>query len=239
MKIILSPAKTMSLDKPFNNNWRPKAESKDIIVELLSQSSSEIEKNLKVEGKLLQENLAYIENFKKKVSYPAIHLYKGLTYRSIGLEKLDQEALDYLDKHLKILSALYGPIGPLEPIKPYRLDMSMPLKIRGQNLRKHWEGSYGRSFKEGEAILNLASQEFSSLLNKENYKWIDFDFQVEKQGKINRHGSILKKARGAMVHYMAKRKIKDLEEVKSFDLDGYRYIEKESEENCLVFRKEA
>lgn len=237
MQIILSPAKTMNLDKPIDENWRPRREAKDIIVSLLVLPKGELLNVLKVEGDLAEENIGYVEGFKKKTSYSAVNLYNGLAYRSLDFHGLDPESQAYLNRHLKILSALYGPISPLERIKPYRLDLTMDLMVKGQSIKKHWEDYYKKAFSKGETIFNLASKEFSCLLNKEDYHWVDFEFQEEDQGKIKKHASISKKGRGKMARYMAMNKINDIEDIKAFDLDGYRYIEEESREDYLVFRR--
>ncbi len=44
-------------------------------------------------------------------------------------------------------------------------------------------------------------------------------------------------ARGAMVRYMAQRRIEDVEELKEFDQMGYGYQEELSKEDRLVFVK--
>ena len=46
-----------------------------------------------------------------------------------------------------------------------------------------------------------------------------------------------KRARGAMARYIVQNQIKDLSELKKFNLDGYKFSSKESSANELVFKR--
>ena len=117
------------------------------------------------------------------------------------------------------------------------------------NLYSFWNGSISGSISEdlgGEGIvLNLASKEYSKTVEKyfdnkkseSKVKLITCTFKVEKSGKLKVESTASKKARGYMVRYIAENKIDDIEGVKRFDLDEFRYSEEESTEKELVFVK--
>ncbi|AEA01177.1 MULTISPECIES: peroxide stress protein YaaA [Aerococcus] len=235
MKIIFSPAKEMSFDQSLKEDWQLSPQSQAVVQALKSLSPEEVAKTLKVKDKLLETNLAYIEDFDQGKTYPAISLYHGLAYRQLDLDLQKPAIQAYLGQQVRILSALYGPIPATQPIKPYRLDLSMPLKVEGQSLRKFWQGTFDQAFAAGERILNLASQEFASLLDADRYDWIDVDFYQLKAGKKKQHSTIAKKGRGLMLNYLVNHQVTDLSQVQAFSEAGYRYLAEESDDKHLTF----
>ena len=88
-------------------------------------------------------------------------------------------------------------------------------------------------------ILNLASEEYSKVLNfnKLGCKLITPTFKTEKNGELKTIGILSKRARGMMANYVIKNKIKDYEKVCDFSEDGYIYNKKLSTLSSPVFIK--
>lgn len=235
MKIIFAPSKEMDFSRGEKTSNAYSKNTEEIITILKSLDDIELKKLYKVSDKVLEEIKSYIENFEKDLSFKALDMYKGLAYKYLNKEDLDEEAIEYLNHHLIILSAFYGPISPDTYIKPYRLDFNTPLKVGGKNLKNLWKEAYNISFEEGEIILNLASNEFSSLIDRKKFIFYDFEFYESKDGKLKSHSTISKKARGLMVQYLAREKIEDIEEIKNFNLNSYKYRADLSEKFKFVF----
>lgn len=238
MKIIMSPAKEMATDFPLEKDWVLTEGSQKIVSLLESYTKEELKKLLKVSDTLLEENWLKIQNFRESITYHAMDLYQGLAFRSFKQVADWNEHRDYAVKHVRILSALYGAISPEECVKPYRLDLTMNLKIEGLTLKKYWKERIATSFEKGECIINLASSEFSSLFNKKQYDWIDIEFFEKKEGVLKQHSTISKKARGKMAAWMMTRHVQEKTELQSFDLDNFRYDASLSKENHYCFVKE-
>lgn len=238
MKIIMSPAKEMATDFPLEKDWVLTEDSQKIVSLLESYTKEELKKLLKVSDTLLEENWLKIQNFRESITYHAMDLYQGLAFRSFKQVADWNEHRDYAVKHVRILSALYGAISPEECVKPYRLDLTMNLKIEGLTLKKYWKERIATSFEKGECIINLASSEFSSLFNKKQYDWIDIEFFEKKEGVLKQHSTISKKARGKMAAWMMTRHVQEKTELQSFDLDNFRYDASLSKENHYCFVKE-
>ena len=238
MKIIISPAKEMATDLPVQKDWVLTQDSQKIVSILKSYSKEELQKLLKVSDTLLEENWDKIQKFQESVTYHAMDLYQGLAFRSFKQVADWKEHQAYAVQHLRILSALYGAISPDECVKPYRLDLTMNLKVEGETLKKYWKERIVSSFEKGECIVNLASSEFSSLFNKKQYDWIDVDFYEKKEGALKQHSTISKKARGKMAAWMMLHHIQDKVELRNFDVDGYAFDELLSNENQYCFVKE-
>ena len=238
MKIIMSPAKEMATDFPVEKDWVLTEDSRKIVSLLASYTKEDLKKLLKVSDSLLEENLDKIQKFQESVTYHAMDMYQGLAYRSFKQVADWKEYQNYASKHIRILSALYGAISPEECVKPYRLDLTMSLKVEGLTLKKYWKERIATSFEEGECIVNLASSEFSSLFNKKQYDWIDIEFFEKKEGVLKQHSTISKKARGKMAAWMMSQRVQEKTELQSFDLDGFRYDASLSKENHYCFVKE-
>lgn len=240
MKIIVSPAKELDLSQPLDQDWQLSPASQKLVRQAKTLTKSDLAQVLQVQGQLLETQLAYQAGMDQARTYRAIDLYHGLAFRHMDYQGLDKAGQAYLDDHLKILSALYGPIGPQARIKPYRLDLTSKLKVEGQSLKAYWADRIGEVFRPGETLFNLASKEFSSLLRPEDYHWIGFDFyRVDEAGRKKRHSSLAKKARGAMVHYLAQNLVNQPSQAKAFDWQGYRFDPEASTDHLLAFRQEA
>lgn len=238
MKIIMSPAKEMATDVPVQKDWVLTEDSQKIVSLLSNYSKEELKKLLKVSDALLEENWDKIQRFQESVTYHAMDLYQGLAFRSFKQIADWKEHKAYAVQHLRILSALYGAISPDECVKPYRLDLTMNLKVEGETLKKYWKERIVTSFEKEECVVNLASSEFSSLFNKKQYDWVDVDFYEKKEGVLKQHSTISKKARGKMAAWMMLHHIQDKAELRNFDVDGYAFDELLSKENHYCFVKE-
>ena len=112
MKIIISPAKQMKIGKGLDCPVSLKNPSQEIIQALKDLDKEDLAWALKIKDKLLEENYHNYQNFFDGPSYHPLDLYNGMAYKALDKDSLDEKSLAYLDDHLVILSALYGPTGP-------------------------------------------------------------------------------------------------------------------------------
>ena len=190
------------------------------------------------------------ENPKFTGKTPAIFAYDGIQYKSIAPESISKDGIEFLNDHIRIISGLYGVLRPFDMIDEYRLEMQTKVKVNDKsNLYSFWDGSISKSIADdlgGEGIvLNLASKEYSKTVEKyfdskkseSKISLITCTFKVEKSGKLKVESTASKKARGYMVKYIAENKIDDIEGIKKFNCDGFKYTEEESTEKEIVFVK--
>ena len=240
MKIIFAPSKSMKyrkidfLDKK-EINFPFKTEI--LIKKLKTFSIDEIGKIFKLKRELLENTFENIQNFEKLNSYEALSLYDGVTFRQLEIEKYFEKEVEYLNKNLFIFSALYGVLSPNTEIKPYRLDMT--INILNESLYKFWNkdvNTYLEKYSD-EIFINLSSKEFSKILDYKKFKVIDIEFRQNVNGVLKNISTEGKKARGMFLNYMTLNRIEEVEEIKSFSENGYRYSENNSLENKLFFIK--
>lgn len=245
MKIIFSPSKEMREENIFENKKIEFTESKfkdktNILIGILKEKSlSEIENIMKLKGELLNKTYKDIQDYDKLKFIPAISMYYGVSFKELNLEDYSEKSLEYLKNNLLILSALYGVLLAFDLVKKYRLDMTMSIIDKGlYNFWKKDVNDYiSNILSKDEVLLNLASGEFSKLIDNKKISMINIDFKEEKDGVYKSVSTYSKKARGQFLNYLIKNQIANLEDIKKIKLDGYSLNKDLSDEKNLIFTR--
>lgn len=251
MKILLSPAKMMSLET--NTKWKATTPqfldySQEVMSVMKEMNANDLEKLMKISREIADMNVErnHTWNIKPsaKQAIPAVLAFKGEVYRGLNAETLDENAIDYLNKNAFLLSGLYGILRPSDKIMLYRLEMGSKLDVNGsKNLYGFWKEILtpfvNSKLKKGEFILNLASHEYAKVLNRKELKApvIDVEFQDYKNGELKKIMMYFKHARGAMARYCAENNVQTLDEVKAYNVDNYRFDENLSTQETLIFTR--
>jgi len=250
MKILISPAKLMSLetDGKWAKSSSPKFLSRSEVVmeKLKTLKTKDLEKLMSISKDLAEMNLERYANWKtkpaKKKSLQAALAFKGEVYRGLDAETLDENAQDYLNRNLFILSGLYGILRPSDRIMLYRLEMGSKLDVNGsKNLYGFWRETLtdfiNSKLKKNEVLLNLASAEYAKALDNKKLKSpkIDVEFLDYKNGELKPIMVFFKQARGAMARFCAENDVQKPDEVKLFNENGYSFDAKLSTDEKLVF----
>jgi len=235
LKVILSPSKEQSYDTQAVDDMKmlPYLSKTKFLVETIQAYSKEaLGEIMTIKDDILNRVYVTYQNFGHTGILPAVQAYTGLAFRQIPIEDYSDEALYYLEDHVRILSALYGIVTPLTGISAYRLDMKM--KVMEDSLYTYWKEALSHPFDKDEIIINLASKEFSCLIKM---PMITVDFKEYKNGKLKTIGTNAKKARGMMVHYMVENRIESVEALKGFDWEDWRYDEDLSSDAVMMFTR--
>ena len=245
MKIIFSPSKEMREENIFESKKIEFTESKfkdkaNILIGILKEKSlSEIENIMKLKGELLNKTYKDIQDYDKLKFIPAISMYYGVSFKELNLEDYSEKSLKYLKNNLLILSALYGVSLAFDLLKKYRLDMTMSIIDKG--LYNFWKKDINdyisNILSKDEVLLNLASGEFSKMIDNKKISMINIDFKEEKDGAYKSVSTYSKKARGQFLNYLIKNQIANLEDIKKIKLDGYSLNKDLSDEKNLIFTR--
>ena len=245
MKIIFSPSKEMREENIFENKKIEFTESKfkdktNILIGILKEKSlSEIENIMKLKGELLNKTYKDIQDYDKLKSIPAISMYYGVSFKELNLEDYSEKSLKYLKNNLLILSALYGVSLAFDLLKKYRLDMTMSIIDKG--LYNFWKKDINdyisNILSKDEVLLNLASGEFSKMIDSKKISIINVDFKEEKDGAYKSVSTYSKKARGQFLNYLVKNQIDNLEDIKKIKLEGYSLNNTLSDEKNFIFTR--
>ena len=245
MKIIFSPSKEMREENIFESKKIEFTESKfkdktNILIGILKEKSlSEIENIMKLKGELLNKTYKDIQDYDKLKFIPAISMYYGVSFKELNLEDYSEKSLKYLKNNLLILSALYGVSLAFDLLKKYRLDMTMSIIDKG--LYNFWKKDINdyisNILSKDEVLLNLASGEFSKMIDSKKISIINVDFKEEKDGAYKSVSTYSKKARGQFLNYLIKNQIDNLEDIKKIKLDGYSLNNALSDEKNFIFTR--
>lgn len=246
MKIIISPAKKMRIntDTLEVRALPPYLQEAEELKEYLKTLSYEELKDLwKCNDRIAALNYERLQKMEfRSALTPALLAYDGIQYQYMAPAVLEDNQWEYVQKHVCILSGMYGVVHPLDGVTPYRLEMQAKVKLPGvRNLYEYWGRKiYEEVAKDTDVIVNLASKEYSKCIEKEldkHMRYVTCVFGEYKDGKVIEKGTYAKMARGEMVRFMAERNIIDLKEIKMFSKLGYQFSERESKEDRFVFVK--
>ena len=186
------------------------------------------------------------KKFTEENSKSAIYAFDGDVYDGLDVKTLNAKAVDFAQDHIRILSGLYGALKPLDLMQPYRLEMGTAFKnARGKDLYAFWGSKVTESIKKvlekqkKPILLNLASEEYFKVLQPKDLGCpvISPVFQDAKDGKYKIISFYAKRARGLMARYVVENRITDPEELRGFNLDGYKYYAADSKLDKPVFRR--
>ncbi|MDD6038335.1 MAG: peroxide stress protein YaaA [bacterium] len=248
MKIILSPAKKMNMDM---ENSEPLGlpvflkQTEEILFWLQNKSYEELKALWKCNDKIAQQNVARLEkmNLREQLT-PAVLAYEGIAYQYMAPAVFEDGHYDYVQEHLRILSAFYGVLKAMDGVTPYRLEMQAKASIGGKkDLYELWGNRLYKAVRdESRTIINLASKEYSKCIEKylaQEDRYITITFCEKSGDKLVTKGTYAKMARGEMVRYMAEHQIEDPIEIRQFDRLGYVYRSDLSSDKEYVFERMA
>jgi len=256
MLTVISPAKTLDFDTPPTTRRATQPQfierSAELVDDARSLSPDQIRELMGVSANIAELNHRRFMNWGTPFSLDnakqSVLAFKGDVYTGLEAETLSAAQLGFAQKHLRILSGLYGLLRPLDLMQPYRLEMGLKFANRGgSNLYEFWGDSIAVALnsqlrKSGSKILvNLASNEyFKSVRARE----LDADiitpvFKDLKGDKYRVISFYAKKARGQMARFIIDGELNQADGLKKFKADGYRYNRADSTARELVFTRDA
>ena len=256
MIIVLSPAKTLDYEFETNSNHSIPAflsQSTQLIGQLKKKEPKDIASLMGLSDKLAVLNYDRYQSWtaSKNISSDSkqsMLVFKGDVYQGLQAEDLSEADMKFAQKHIRILSGLYGILKPLDVMKPYRLEMGTKLETaKGKNLYEFWGNKIQQNvlddLKEQKSglLINLASKEYFTVLGKlpEDVNVVTPTFKDYKNGKFKIISFYAKKARGMMARWIIENKITDFEKLSGFNVDGYKYSKAESTATTPVFLRKA
>jgi cytoplasmic iron level regulating protein YaaA (DUF328/UPF0246 family) len=253
MITVISPAKLM--DRSIRSNARGLTqpdfsdEAATLVRGLKALSPSAISKLMIVSPKIAADTAEDYQQwqlpFSPENATPALLLFRGDVYRGLDADSLSKTELDFAQKHVRILSGLYGILRPMDLIQPYRLMMGTPYapSKSNKNLYAFWGGKLANHLNsegaEAKIIVNLASEEYFRALNvpELNARVVTCEFKEKKGMKYSVVSTYAKLARGMMTRHILTNKINKPDQLITFSEEGYAFNPSLSAENRLVFTR--
>ncbi len=255
MLLLISPAKTLDFETPPQTTVATQPDfldhSQALIDELRQLSPPQVAELMGISAKLGDLNFGRFLNwhtpFTPENAKQAVLAFKGDVYTGMQAETFGKGDFTFAQKHLRILSGLYGLLRPLDLIQPYRLEMGTSFaNARGKNLYQFWGDIITDRINEeltalkSKVVVNLASNEYYQAVNTRrlNAEVITPVFKDRKNGQYKIISFFAKKARGMMSAYIIRERLKKPEDIKGFTTGGYVYSEAMSSPKEWVFTRE-
>lgn len=240
MLVLLSPAKTMSFDRPKREHQtQPLFEkaAKNLSDILKKKDTRDLRELMNISDNLAELNYERFQEMEfdpqPDTARAALDVFEGDVYKGINSQTMEKAHWEYAQDHIRILSGLYGYLRPLDLIQAYRLEMGSKLKVdkNTNDLYKYWKPKLASEIKKDlenqpkPIIINLASNEYvKAVPNAElSADILEVNFKEWRDGKLKFISFYGKKARGLMARYMMDHSITKLEELKNFDREGYQF----------------
>jgi len=252
MIILVSPAKSLDFDSPAKTKEFSEvgflSDSKELMKGLKKYQPEQLSELMHMSEALGELNFARNANWKAPFTpenaKQAVFAFRGDVYQGMKAEEYSAAELNFAQKHLRILSGLYGLLKPLDLIQPYRLEMGSKFaNQRGKNLYEFWGSKITDRINSELAplktklLINLASNEYFSVVNSKNVdgEIVTPIFKDYSNGKYKIISFYAKKARGEMVTYIVNNRIESAGKLLDYDVNGYRYSETDSTAAKPVF----
>ncbi len=255
MIAVVSPAKNLDFKTKYDiPTTQPRLlECTNELIDVMRKRSVDDVKDLmSISRQLAGLNVHRYKQFEvehtSENSQPSVFAFNGDVYQGLQAQTFDEEKLDFAQKHLRILSGLYGLLRPLDLIQPYRLEMGTKLAFDDyKTLYQYWDNTIldlllsDLKDQGDDIIVNLASNEYFKSIDKKNIpaRVIDVEFKDLKNDNYKIVSFYAKKARGLMSRYIIENAISDPQDLKGFDYKGYYYDDSESSESKLAFKRDA
>lgn len=255
MLTLISPAKTLDFDTPPSTRRATRPyfvkRSAELVEDARELAPEDIRELMGVSEQIARLNHQRFMDwglpFSLDNAKQAVLAFRGDVYTGLDADTLGRDQLEFAQKHLRILSGLYGLLRPLDLIQPYRLEMGLKFSNRGgRNLYEFWGEAITRELnrelgKSGSRVLvNLASNEYFKAVQPRGLEAeiITPVFRDLKGGKYKVISFYAKKARGQMARFIIDRELDDPAGLKKFRTDGYRYNARESTAREMVFTRD-
>ncbi|MEN9348298.1 MAG: peroxide stress protein YaaA [Flavobacteriales bacterium] len=250
---VISPAKLIDDQSHFPHLMHTEApflpEAEKLVQVLKKKTAKDLGKMMDLSVDLSELNKrrysAWQLPFHPENALQAILMFKGDVYRGMEAHTFTKVQLNFAQKHLRILSGLYGILRPMDLIQPYRLMMGTPFQPdkKTPSLYAFWQKKVTafvqEEVDEKGVLVNLASQEYFKAIDVKalNRRVVHCEFKEKKGDKYTIVSTYAKLARGYMAKFIVENKITQVEHLKAFDTQGYRFNAALSSENNWVFSR--
>jgi uncharacterized protein len=269
MLLLLSPAKSLDYDsplpepvlaaravlKPAATAPQYAAQAAELIATLRTKTVGDIAALMHLSDDLATLNVkrykAWSARATDRNSRPAMWAFNGDVYDGLKAATLNEDEIAWAQKHVLMLSGLYGVLRPLDRLQPYRLEMGTSLATeRGNSLYAWWGDTVAAHINKLQArereplVINLASQEYFKVTQARagrekvlRARVVDCVFEDWKDGSYKIISFFAKRARGMMARHAIDKRADTADALTDFRTDGYRFAERASEPDRLVFRR--
>lgn len=203
------------------------------LVDVLKQKTAqEIQTLMGLSEKTSKSHLERFQAFQRIPAKQAILMFGGSSLRAKDFKEKDMK---FAEKHVRIVSGLYGVLRPYDDVKPVR-DLPMDARLatkRGKNLIEFWGDSITRQLaKDASAAGNGGKTMLVACMSDEYFdavqpEAVSNDVRVVRLIFVGANEDYTRKARALLARFVIKNRITSYQDLKNFDdvdwsLDKFR-----------------
>ena len=243
MIVVLSPAKRLDFEAPgLRKHTQPEFlnDAQKLAGGLKKLSARDLQELMNVSVKIAELNVERYRKWKKPFTpsnaKQAVLAFRGDVYQGLDADSFSAADLDFAQRHVRVLSGLYGVLRPLDLIQPYRLEMGTRFAAGngaddlyafwGDKITRRLNAEFGESGRGGEAVLvNLASKEYFSVIRPDGLKAriVTPVFKEKKNGRYKVVSFTAKRSRGMMTSWIVRNRVGEVSKIKQFREGGYAF----------------
>ena len=258
MLTVVSPAKTLDFESPVRTRKHSQPlfleDAGRLVEHMRTLEPDALSDLMDISNELAELNwqryAAWQTPFSLRNARQAIFAFRGDVYLGLRAEQFGTAELNFAQKHLRILSGLYGVLRPLDLIQPYRLEMGRQVSVDGNGgLYDFWGERLTQSLntdlagqpQKRKVLVNLASNEYFQSIRADALA-ADVVTPVFKdqtgRGDYRVLSFMAKRARGEMAAWIVRNRINSAHALKKFSESGYRHSADESTSERVVFLRD-
>lgn len=230
MKILLAPSKTMTMSRQLPGGCTPTTplflpQAKELVAAV--SGTADMQKHMPMSQAIADATAQMYQRWGSEQA-PAILSYVGDVYKGFYADTLSVDDLEWAQRHLYIMSGLYGVLRPFDLISPYRLEMKANIPVgTSKNLYEFWGDMLARRVDDGAdgIICVVSSDEYARPITRYAKSRIvtPVFFDNKNNGKVGTVPIYSKMMRGVLARWMIDNRVNDPAELRNFSAQGYRY----------------
>ena len=249
MIVLLSPAKTLDFERTLPalavSTPHFAEEARSLAQSAANLTQKRLAELMHISPRLAKLNAERFRDFADLPERQALFAFAGDVYTGFEAYTLDDAGVAFAQDHVRMLSGLYGLLRPLDTIRPYRLEMGTRWAPRHKKLTDWWGDRIAELLRsqlaeEGSGVvLNLASQEYFAAVSGKlaGMRVVEVEFREPGPDGPRFVSFNAKRARGMMARWLCEHHVTDVEAMRGFDSDGYRFDADESEADRWRFTR--
>jgi cytoplasmic iron level regulating protein YaaA (DUF328/UPF0246 family) len=190
-------------------------EDQEFLVNELDYHEGDMSTLLGVKDQALAKAVETNKHIRTSKTMPAIERYSGVVYQGIDYPTMTPEGKAFFDKHVRIMSALFGLIKPQENIPNYKFKIGTLRATRFWNERNNLKNYF---------IVDLLPKSHQKAVRLVENRRIEF--YMERFGAKIPAGHNGKLIKGKFIRYLCEKGAVDDKTLKGFTVDDYKWMGK-------------
>lgn len=244
MITLLAPSKTLDFTHPAPEWVMPTeppflADAVTVQAALSALDSQALARLYRASEAIVVENQQRIASWSTHPGKAALWVYRGDVYKGMYADQLTEAQAQWAQRHILIMSGLYGVVRPYDRIAPYRLEMAAKLEVESEVLADFWAqrlAGYVEERADG-VVCCLSSDEYARVVVRRTSARVvtPVFMETKPDGTVGQVPIYSKMMRGVMARWIIDHEIDDPQRLPEFTQHDYVFDPSRSTDGRPVF----